>query len=120
MRIKPFSVIIILLIQEALGSKSLETCSPGGGTTNEIEAIVKGKCQYFINVLEKDNCDIQKANFNCDSIWKEFSQAIVNKDPCQVTIESFDRLIEITRHPIKKDSSLFWSGTYKLAHLSMI
>jgi len=90
------------------------------GSTPEIESIFIGRCSYFVNILHKDDCDIQNANINCKAMWSEFSQAVLNKDPCNVSISSFDKLFELSSHPIRPNTTLFWSGTNNLAHESIL
>ncbi|RNA37464.1 ADP-ribosyl cyclase cyclic ADP-ribose hydrolase 1 [Brachionus plicatilis] len=86
------------------------------GTTKNFKDIVLGRCFYYINSLHKDNCEINSANLNCSLIWDEFYRVIVNKSPCQVSIEDFDQFVHLTSHPYSNEKSVFWSGTYKAVH----
>lgn len=86
------------------------------GSTPQIETIFTGRCYDFQNVIHESDCDYQ--HLNCSAIWSEFSTAILNKEPCSVTISSFDTLLEISNHPIAENKSIFWSGTYLWAHES--
>lgn len=101
-------------------TSQMGTCqSEFNGSTPQLEQIFKGKCYYYINVLRIRNCDIQISKFNCNLIWDEFSKVILNKNPCDVNINSFDRLMQLTNHSIKPNTSLFWSGTNHIAHESI-
>lgn len=93
-----------------------DSCPIRKGTTLDLDSIIVGRCNNFLNVVRKANCRIQTKNISCRSVWNEFKKAIVNKDPCQVTIESFQDFLSIGRHPIDNNKSLFWSGTKNLAH----
>lgn len=93
-----------------------DSCPIRMGTTLDLDSIIVGRCNNFLNVVRKTNCRIQTKNISCRSVWDEFKKAIVNKDPCQVSIESFQDFLRIGRHPIDSDKSLFWSGTKNLAH----
>jgi hypothetical protein len=88
------------------------------GTTPDLESIFKGRCSYFINVLHKDDCNIAQSNLDCNQMWAEFSSVVLNKNPCDITLRSYDRLFNLSYHPIRPDTSMFWSGTNNPAHES--
>lgn len=113
-----YLVLFLLKLFLVVRSHESDSCPVGLGTTQNFEEIFIGKCQYFINVVQKNNCHIQKANFDCHVIWDEFKQAVLNKNPCDLKIQTFSKLVEITKHSIPNDLSLFWCGTNKLAHQS--
>ena len=105
-------VIFILIICLKLGYQS-EICSGTyPGTTPNFKNIFIGRCFYFLNVLHKENCDISLSKLNCSKIWDEFSNVIVNRNPCDITIQDYDKYIELTWHIYDREKSIFWSGTY--------
>mgnify|MGYP003385596263 CR=1 FL=1 len=104
----------------ALSTKAANnSCSISRGTTQDLESIVIGRCKNFINVVKKTNREIQSKNINCNLLWDEFKNAIVSKDPCHITYESFQSFIKLGQHPINLDKSMFWSGTKDTSHLSI-
>uniref|UniRef100_A0A8C5WW82 ADP-ribosyl cyclase/cyclic ADP-ribose hydrolase 1 n=1 Tax=Laticauda laticaudata TaxID=8630 RepID=A0A8C5WW82_LATLA len=55
-------------------------------------------------------------NEDCFRVWKLFEQAFLYKDPCNVTKEDYQPLMDLARYSIPCNKSLFWSKTYDLAH----
>lgn len=90
------------------------------GSTKNLDLIFIGKCNYFVNVLHSKNCAIQSAQINCDEIWQEFSNAIIGKNPCDITSESFNRLMDMSSYPTAENSTLFWSGAKDMAQQSIL
>ena len=93
-------------------------CKKNNGTTENFKEIVLGRCFEYIHVLHRDNCEINLSDFNCSQIWNSFSKVVVNKNPCQVSIEDFDQFLRLTSHPYPTHRSIFWSGTYQAVHQS--
>ncbi|XP_013915471.1 PREDICTED: ADP-ribosyl cyclase/cyclic ADP-ribose hydrolase 1 [Thamnophis sirtalis] len=83
----------------------------GKGTTEHLMEIVLGRCYNFINTI---NSELR--NKDCLRVWKLFEQAFLYKDPCNVTIEDYQPLMDLARYPIPCNKSLFWSKTNDLAH----
>lgn len=90
------------------------------GSTKNLDSIFIGKCNYFVNVLHSKNCAIQSAQINCDNIWQEFSNAIIGKNPCDITSDSFNRLMDMSSYPTAENSTLFWSGAKDMAQQSIL
>jgi hypothetical protein len=86
------------------------------GTTRNIQQIFLGRCYYFLNILQKDNCFINANDYNCNDIWNEFHNVIKGRDPCSLSIDNFSRLLAMANQTIPPNTSLFWSGTYTPAH----
>ena len=89
-------------------------------TTVGIKEIFIGRCYYFLNVLQKTNCEIDPRNYDCLAIWNEFEKVIIGKEPCSIKIEDFDKFLELVNHPIPESKTLFWSGTYSTAYQRII
>ena len=81
-------------------------------TTNQLKQIILGRCYYFLNIAQINNCFINVSKYDCNLIWNEFENVVVGKDPCSLRMNDFDRLIEMTDHVIGENTTLFWSGTY--------
>ena len=107
--------VVFLNTQESNDKKSI--CVPMKGSTPELESVFMGKCNSFVN-SQKANCNVQSKPWDCVAIWNQFKKTIVNKNPCQVTVESFEQVIRLASHTINSDSMIFWSGTKRLAQES--
>ncbi|CAF0813814.1 unnamed protein product [Brachionus calyciflorus] len=86
------------------------------GTTGNFKEIFLGRCFYFLNILHKNNCMIKSANLNCTQIWKEFSNVILNRNPCEIKKEDFDNFLNMTSHFYDTEKAILWSGTDNMAH----
>jgi hypothetical protein len=119
-----FVILSIILIKRSteigISKRSLkaENCNKiaYNGTTRNIQQIFLGRCYYFLNILQKDNCLINANDYSCNDIWNEFYNVIKGKEPCSLTIDSFSRLLTLANQTIPPNTSLFWSGTYTPAH----
>ncbi|XP_075472864.1 ADP-ribosyl cyclase/cyclic ADP-ribose hydrolase 2-like [Ascaphus truei] len=83
----------------------------GQGTTPNLESIVVGRCNDYIETV---NPTVGKKN--CSQIWDAFKVAFVNKDPCSVFPSDYDLYINLTLHDIPANKSLFWENNKKLVH----
>ncbi len=117
-KLKLFIIVFYLFDKSfAMGPSFRNGCKRNyNGTTNNIKEIFIGRCHYFLNVLQVNNCLINATNYNCSDIWNEFSLAVIGKDPCSLKSENFDNLLRKVSHSIPMNTSLFWSGTYTPAH----
>lgn len=114
---------VLLILVGCLVNVTMQIGSCGilsNATTANIDDIVLGRCYYYLNVLNSKDCDIQQSNINCAAIWNEFKSVVLGKDPCDITISSYDRLLQLTSYTIEPNSTMFWSGTYTPAHESML
>ncbi|XP_045140324.1 ADP-ribosyl cyclase/cyclic ADP-ribose hydrolase 2-like [Echinops telfairi] len=50
---------------------------------------------------------------NCTAIWEAFS-VVLDKDPCSVLPSDYDLFINLSRHSIPRDKSLFWENNHLL------
>ncbi|XP_021115916.1 ADP-ribosyl cyclase/cyclic ADP-ribose hydrolase 2 isoform X2 [Heterocephalus glaber] len=50
---------------------------------------------------------------NCTAIWEAF-RVVLDKDPCSVLPSDYDLFINLSRHPIPRDKSLFWENNHLL------
>ena len=96
-----------------LTRSTTETCNQTQSDGNFLKEIFIGRCYYFYNILQKDECHIVGKNYNCTKIWLKFEQ-IMMKSACNVS--DFDELFKLTDHDIPENKSVFWSGTYTPAH----
>ncbi|KAF2976502.1 hypothetical protein EK904_014322 [Melospiza melodia maxima] len=60
---------------------------------------------------------------DCLKIWESLKDAFIYKNPCNITPEDYQPLMELARHPIPCNKtlylisqSLFWSKTNDLVH----
>lgn len=121
-----FVILSIILIKHSseigiskrsVNYRSIQCNKPAyNGTTRNIQQIFLGRCYYFLNILQKDNCIINASNYDCNDIWNEFYNTIKGKDPCSLTIDNFSKLLNMVNQTIPANTSLFWSGTYTPAH----
>ena len=86
------------------------------GTAYNIEEIIKGRCYFYLNLQRNSNCGIVPVNYDCNSIWNAFKNAVIRKSPCDIKIEDFKEFFKLASHSVPSDSSVFWSGTYNSYH----
>ncbi|KFW78992.1 ADP-ribosyl cyclase 1, partial [Phalacrocorax carbo] len=53
---------------------------------------------------------------DCLKIWETLKHAFIYKNPCNITSEDYQPLMELASHRIPCNKSLFWSKTSDLAH----
>ena len=86
------------------------------GTTKNIQDIFIGRCYNFLNKHQNSHLGIVTSNYNCNTIWSKFFKAIISKKPCNLQVEDFHEFLGLVNHSIPENLSVFWSGTYQLAH----
>ncbi|KAK1346041.1 hypothetical protein QTO34_008510 [Cnephaeus nilssonii] len=74
------------------------------GTTPHLQSIFLGRCTEYLALLNP-----QLRDKNCTDIWEAF-QGVLAKDPCSVLPSDYDLLINLSRHSIPRDQSLFWEN----------
>ncbi|XP_030048048.1 ADP-ribosyl cyclase/cyclic ADP-ribose hydrolase 1 [Microcaecilia unicolor] len=83
----------------------------GGGTTRNLQEIIVGRCYDYVRAASP-----WIGEKNCAHIWEEFQNVFVYKNPCSVMKEDYQRLMDLTSHPIPCNKSMFWSKTNDLVH----
>lgn len=85
----------------------------GKGSTPHLKDIVLGRCWDF--QVQKQHAVSAK---NCSKIWELFYTAFAYKDPCDTTFADYKPYFdEVGMDIVLPNKSLFWSGTYKEAHV---
>ncbi|XP_007496761.2 ADP-ribosyl cyclase/cyclic ADP-ribose hydrolase 1 isoform X1 [Monodelphis domestica] len=82
----------------------------GGGTTHNLKEIILGRCFTYIRMV---NPGLRK---DCLKIWETFENAFISKNPCNITEQDYQPLMELAAHPILCNKTLLWSKTNELAH----
>lgn len=118
MNIVQIVVSLVFLVVTVLANQ--ECMPPSNGSTHNLREIVIGRCNEFFNVANAKECSLSRSQFNCENIWKTFSQAIIGKEPCSIKQTDFDSFLSEVDHPVPVNKTLFWSGTYALASDSKI
>ncbi|XP_075608562.1 ADP-ribosyl cyclase/cyclic ADP-ribose hydrolase 2 isoform X2 [Balearica regulorum gibbericeps] len=77
----------------------------GEGTTQNLEAIVIGRCYDYIRILNPS-----VGEKNCSEIWEAFKNAFINKDPCSILPKDYELFINLSLHTIPPNKSLFWEN----------
>lgn len=111
-----FSILLLVFILK--NSDASNSCSHGNGSTPDIRDIVIGRCHEFLSVVKIDDCEIKRKDFDCERIWTEFSSVVIGKEPCSIKLSDYDNYLLEVAHPVPRDKSLFWSGTFATATAS--
>ncbi|KAL9964495.1 hypothetical protein ACROYT_G028144 [Oculina patagonica] len=83
------------------------------GSTKHLKDIVLGRCWDFQRQKVREG-----SAKNCSKIWETFYSAFAGKDPCNTSFADYAPYFdEVGMDIVKPNKSLFWSGTYKEAHL---
>ncbi|XP_003258551.1 ADP-ribosyl cyclase/cyclic ADP-ribose hydrolase 2 isoform X2 [Nomascus leucogenys] len=82
----------------------------GEGTSAQLPDIFLGRCAEYRALLSPE-----QRNKNCTAIWEAFKVAL-DKDPCSVLPSDYDLFINLSRHSIPRDKSLFWENSHLLVN----
>ncbi|XP_072474713.1 ADP-ribosyl cyclase/cyclic ADP-ribose hydrolase 2 [Notamacropus eugenii] len=80
----------------------------GEGTNPYLENIFLGRCNEYISMV-----NLELSDKNCSAIWEAF-KSVLHKDPCSVLPSDYDLFINLSRHSIPRDKSLFWENNHYL------
>ncbi|XP_010640239.2 ADP-ribosyl cyclase/cyclic ADP-ribose hydrolase 2 [Fukomys damarensis] len=78
------------------------------GTSPRLQSIFLGRCAEYITLLSP-----QLGDKNCTAIWEAF-KVVLDKDPCSVLPSDYDLFVNLSRHSIPRDKSLFWENNHLL------
>uniref|UniRef100_A0A667YUX0 ADP-ribosyl cyclase/cyclic ADP-ribose hydrolase n=1 Tax=Myripristis murdjan TaxID=586833 RepID=A0A667YUX0_9TELE len=80
------------------------------GTTPNIKQIVVGRCYNYITLVNPS------LRFDCEEIWREFEEVVVQRSACNVRVKDYHRLFHAMPQTWPCDRFLFWSKTRTLVH----
>ncbi|XP_032629825.1 ADP-ribosyl cyclase/cyclic ADP-ribose hydrolase 1 isoform X2 [Chelonoidis abingdonii] len=83
----------------------------GRGTTKNLQEVILGRCYNYITTVNPELRDK-----DCQNIWETMQKAFIYKNPCNITTEDYQPLLDLASHPIPCNKSLFWSKTSDLVH----
>ncbi|XP_036982867.2 ADP-ribosyl cyclase/cyclic ADP-ribose hydrolase 2 [Artibeus jamaicensis] len=105
-------LLLLLLAASSAGSGAAASAASsqwsGEGTTQHLQSIFLGRCAEYVSLLNP-----QLRDKNCTAIWEAFHK-VLEKEPCSVLPSDYDRFINLSRHSIPKDKSLFWENNQLL------
>nr|XP_002709568.2 ADP-ribosyl cyclase/cyclic ADP-ribose hydrolase 2 [Oryctolagus cuniculus] len=81
----------------------------GEGTSRNLESIFLGRCAEYSSLLLSP----AEREKNCTAIWEAF-KVVLDKDPCSVLPSDYDLFINLSRHALPRDKSLFWENNHLL------
>ncbi|XP_021115917.1 ADP-ribosyl cyclase/cyclic ADP-ribose hydrolase 2 isoform X3 [Heterocephalus glaber] len=99
--------LLALLLLLPLG-RAADAGWGGEGSSPRLQSIFLGRCAEYITLLSP-----QPGDKNCTAIWEAF-RVVLDKDPCSVLPSDYDLFINLSRHPIPRDKSLFWENNHLL------
>ncbi|XP_063165703.1 ADP-ribosyl cyclase/cyclic ADP-ribose hydrolase 1-like isoform X1 [Candoia aspera] len=100
---------------DAIPNSTLLTCEKSVAEKKLFPFTITCVTEKSCSALWLEN-PLQKRNKDCHKVWELFEQAFVYKDPCSVTEEDYQPLMDLARHSIPCNKSLFWSKTNDLVH----
>lgn len=65
------------------------------GTTPHLKDVFIGRCWQYQFLESQNKIDVLKTNLNCTMLWLEFHNAFAFKDPCDVTVKSYETLFSM-------------------------
>ncbi|XP_037685356.1 ADP-ribosyl cyclase/cyclic ADP-ribose hydrolase 2 isoform X2 [Choloepus didactylus] len=80
----------------------------GEGSSPHLQSIFLGRCHEYSALQNPELRDK-----NCTGIWEAF-KVVLDKDPCSVFPSDYDLFINLSRHSIPRDKSLFWENNHLL------
>lgn len=81
----------------------------GEGTSPNLESIFLGRCDEYSSQLLSP----EEREKNCTAIWEAF-KVVLDKDPCSVLPSDYDLFINLSKHALPRDKSLFWENNHLL------
>ncbi|KAB0354569.1 hypothetical protein FD755_023107 [Muntiacus reevesi] len=108
---RPRPVLLLLLLLHLRWPPVASAASArwsGPGTTPHLQSIFLGRCAEQ-TVLQNP----ELRDKNCTAIWEAF-KVVLDKDPCSVRPSDYDLFINLSRHSIPRDKSLFWENNHLL------
>lgn len=97
------SVLLLLLLS------MIVTVVDGSNTPSNLEEIFIGRCYEYQQITRPDL--FLNGEKNCSDLYRLFTEAYAYKDPCNVSVESFDDFSEAAKHDIyTTDRVMYWSG----------
>ncbi|XP_050803899.1 ADP-ribosyl cyclase/cyclic ADP-ribose hydrolase 1 isoform X2 [Gopherus flavomarginatus] len=108
--------IVAVLGTVLLANETKETSTQllqwkGRGTTKNLQEVILGRCYNYITTVNPELRDK-----DCQNIWETMQKAFIYKNPCNITTEDYQPLLDLASHPIPCNKSLFWSKTNDLVH----
>ncbi|XP_004432344.1 PREDICTED: ADP-ribosyl cyclase/cyclic ADP-ribose hydrolase 2 [Ceratotherium simum simum] len=105
----PLPVLLLLLLLPLLRAAGAAGARwSGEGTSPLLQSIFLGRCAEYSSLL-----GTEERNKNCTAIWEAF-KVVLDKDPCSVFPSDYDLFINLSRHSIPRDKSLFWENNQLL------
>ncbi|XP_019408999.1 PREDICTED: ADP-ribosyl cyclase/cyclic ADP-ribose hydrolase 1 [Crocodylus porosus] len=107
-------VVIVLAVILTPGKEDISSTLPqwkGRGTTKNLQEVVLGRCYNYITTVNPE-----LGNKDCLKIWETLQDAFMYKNPCNITTDDYQPLMDLARHPVPCNKSLFWSKTNELVH----
>nr|XP_011749877.1 ADP-ribosyl cyclase/cyclic ADP-ribose hydrolase 2 isoform X2 [Macaca nemestrina] len=101
---------LLLLLLPLLAEGGAPSPWHGEGTSPQLRDIFLGRCAEYRALLSSE-----QRNKNCTAIWEAFKVAL-DKDPCSVLPSDYDLFINLSRHSIPRDKSLFWENSHLLVN----
>ncbi|XP_004579404.2 ADP-ribosyl cyclase/cyclic ADP-ribose hydrolase 1 [Ochotona princeps] len=103
--------LLVITFIMAIGIGVLVLAQRSSDSTDYVSGIILGRCLSLTRIARPELKDK-----DCKKILDAFKSAFVSKDPCNITKEDYQPLINLTADPVPCDKSLFWSGSKQLAH----
>lgn len=103
-----FAPLVLIADGHAMRKRSAEIPR---GTTEDLKKIFVGRCYDYIRIINPALRDK-----NCEQMWEAFYNGFIGKQPCEVTMDSYNQFVALASHPLPKDKGIFWSGTNALVH----
>nr|XP_023679185.1 ADP-ribosyl cyclase/cyclic ADP-ribose hydrolase 1-like isoform X1 [Paramormyrops kingsleyae]XP_023679186.1 ADP-ribosyl cyclase/cyclic ADP-ribose hydrolase 1-like isoform X1 [Paramormyrops kingsleyae] len=80
------------------------------GTTPNLKQIVLGRCFSYVTLISPGS------RYNCEEIWREFRNAVIQRAPCNVRVKDYSRMFHASPQALPCDTLLFWSKTREFVH----
>uniref|UniRef100_A0A8C8RYP3 ADP-ribosyl cyclase/cyclic ADP-ribose hydrolase 1 n=1 Tax=Pelusios castaneus TaxID=367368 RepID=A0A8C8RYP3_9SAUR len=109
-------VIILVVLAVVFAHERKEISMPllqwkGRGTTRNLEQVILGRCYNYVTTVNP-----QLRDKDCQKIWETMQNAFIYKNPCNITEEDYQPLLDLASHSVPCNKSLFWSKTNDLVH----
>ncbi|XP_048864706.1 ADP-ribosyl cyclase/cyclic ADP-ribose hydrolase 1 isoform X2 [Brienomyrus brachyistius] len=96
------AALVLLLFFDDLGADV--------GTTPNLKQIVLGRCFSYVTLISPGS------RFNCEEIWREFRNAVIQRAPCDVRVKDYSCMFHAAPQALPCDRLLFWSKTREFVH----
>ncbi|XP_015200535.1 ADP-ribosyl cyclase/cyclic ADP-ribose hydrolase 1-like isoform X2 [Lepisosteus oculatus] len=108
---KRVTVIICVLILLTLAIAGFAVLIRTTETGGSLKYVFITRCKEYL-----ETHDEVRVGIDCNEVWDAFQSSFVAKDPCKISVEAYDGLMNTAKQKVPCNEMVFWSKTKQMAH----